>query len=80
VPVATIRTQVRLPLRFPDGVTADARVFTFDGLADRGEHLALGLGDRAGDATSATGVPLRRSGCSATTPTRPGSSRDAALR
>ena len=60
VPVATIRTQVQLPLRFPDGFTAAARVFTFDGLADGGEHLALGLGDRAGAATSAARVPLVR--------------------
>jgi GTP cyclohydrolase II len=45
---ATIRTQVMLPLRFADGYATAARVFTFDGLADRREHLAFGLGDRAG--------------------------------
>jgi len=60
VPVATIRTQVQLPLRFPDGFTAAARVFTFDGLADGGEHLALGLGERAGPVTGGSGVPLVR--------------------
>lgn len=46
-PPATIRTQVTVPLRFPDGYGATARVFTFDGLVDGREHLALGLGDRA---------------------------------
>ena len=45
-PTATIRTQVALPLRFADGYATDARVFSFDGLVDGGEHLALALGDR----------------------------------
>jgi len=43
---ATIRTQVELPLRFADGYTTDARVFSFDGLVDGREHLAFALGDR----------------------------------
>jgi GTP cyclohydrolase II len=47
-PAATIRTQIMLPLRFADGYCTTARVFTFDGLVDGREHLALGLGDRAG--------------------------------
>jgi len=42
---ATIRTQVELPLRFPDGYTTDARVFSFEGLVDGREHLAFALGD-----------------------------------
>jgi GTP cyclohydrolase II len=46
-PTAMIRTQVDLPLRFADGYTTDARVFTFDGLVDGREHLAFALGDRA---------------------------------
>jgi GTP cyclohydrolase II len=46
-PTATIRTQVVVPLRFPDGFTTTARVFTFKGLVDGGEHVALGLGERA---------------------------------
>ena len=41
---ATIRTEVTVPLRFPDGFTTTARVFTFHGLADAREHLAFGLG------------------------------------
>jgi GTP cyclohydrolase II len=45
---ATIRTQLTVPLRFADGYATTARVFTFDGLADGREHLAFGLGDRAG--------------------------------
>jgi GTP cyclohydrolase II len=46
-PRATIRTQVELPLRFADGYTTDARVFSFEGLVDGGEHLAFALGDCA---------------------------------
>lgn len=42
---AAVRMQVPVPLCFVDGYVAHARVFTFDGLADRREHLALGLGD-----------------------------------
>jgi GTP cyclohydrolase II len=46
LPPATIRTQVELPLRFADGYATDARVFSFAGLVDGREHLALALGDR----------------------------------
>ena len=46
-PAATVRTRVRVPLRFPDGWETVADVFTFTGLADGKEHLALGLGDYA---------------------------------
>ena len=45
MPVASVRTQVTVPLRFPDGFATTARVFTFHGLADGREHLALRLGD-----------------------------------
>jgi GTP cyclohydrolase II len=51
LPIATIRTQVSLPLRFADGYATTARVFSFAGLADGREHLAFGLGDRAGSFT-----------------------------
>ena len=44
VPPARIRRQVTVPLRFGDGFTTTARVFTFDGLVDGKEHIALGLG------------------------------------
>ena len=47
IPTATIRTQVTVPLAVAGGYRPTARVFTFDGLADGQEHLALGLGDRA---------------------------------
>lgn len=57
LPTATIRTQIMLPLRFADGVGTTARVYSFDGLADGREHLALGLGDRASAACVDTGVP-----------------------
>jgi GTP cyclohydrolase II len=43
--VATVRTQVTVPLRFSDGYATTARVFTFDGLVDGREHLALRLGE-----------------------------------
>ena len=46
LPVATIRTQLVVPLEFADGFATRARVFSFDGLVDGQEHLALGLGDR----------------------------------
>ncbi|HTJ68011.1 MAG TPA: GTP cyclohydrolase II [Actinospica sp.] len=42
---ASVRTSVRIPLRFSDGFRVDARVFTFDGLVDGQEHIALALGD-----------------------------------
>jgi GTP cyclohydrolase II len=44
---ATVRGQVPLPLHFADGFTTDARVFTFEGLCDGREHVAVALGDRA---------------------------------
>ena len=43
-PMASIRRQVRMPLRFMDGYTTLARLLTFDGLVDGREHIALGLG------------------------------------
>ena len=62
LPPATIRTQVLVPLCFGDGYTTTARVFSFDGLVDRQENLAFGLGDRAAPLTSsgAGRVPLVR--------------------
>lgn len=54
-PSLAIRTRVRVPLRFPDGYETVADVFTFRGLADGKEHLALGLGD-----WEHTDVPLVR--------------------
>ena len=43
-PRASVRSQVVVPLRFPDGFTATAEVLTFHGLADGKEHLLLALG------------------------------------
>jgi GTP cyclohydrolase II len=61
LPIAAIRTQVMVPLRFADGLTVPARAFTFTGLVDGREHLALGLGDRAVAPEPATKeVPLVR--------------------
>ncbi|TDT96008.1 GTP cyclohydrolase II [Streptomyces sp. 846.5] len=45
LPVATVRTRVRVPLRFGDGYTVDAELVTFHGLTDGLEHLAVRLGD-----------------------------------
>jgi GTP cyclohydrolase II len=50
-PPATIRNQVTVPMRAASGATATARVFTFDGLVDGREHLALGLGAYAAPLT-----------------------------
>ncbi|MFD5794211.1 GTP cyclohydrolase II [Streptomyces diastatochromogenes] len=45
LPAATVRTRVRVPLRFGDGYGADAELVTFHGLADGQEHVAVVLGD-----------------------------------
>src|SRR3954465_6507430 len=45
LPPATVRRQVALPLRTPDGFATTARVVTFDGLVGGKEHVALALGD-----------------------------------
>ncbi|MFC7491058.1 MULTISPECIES: GTP cyclohydrolase II [unclassified Knoellia] len=42
---AVIRAEVTVPLVLADGFSTTARVLTFDGLIDGGEHLAIGLGD-----------------------------------
>jgi len=61
LPIATIRTQVELPLRFSDGYATDARVFSFDGLVDGREHVAFALGDRtAPHSADERSVPLIR--------------------
>ena len=44
MPEATVRRQVRLPLRTTDGFRAQAEAITFDGLADGRDHVALALG------------------------------------
>ncbi|WP_163571258.1 GTP cyclohydrolase II [Fodinicola feengrottensis] len=44
----TVRTRLRIPLRFDDGYAVDAEAVTFTGLVDGLEHLALVLGDPAG--------------------------------
>jgi GTP cyclohydrolase II len=44
-PAATVRTRVKVPLRFGDGYGVDAELVTFHGLADGLEHLAIVLGD-----------------------------------
>ncbi len=46
LPPARVRTQVEIPLRFTDGFATTARAYTFEGLVDGGEHLALRLGER----------------------------------
>ena len=60
LPAATVRRTVRVPLRFPDGFAATARVFSFDGLVDAREHVALGLGDRTGLRAATGRLPLVR--------------------
>ena len=62
VPIATIRTQLTLPLRFADGYSTAAQIFTFNHLVDGREHLAFGLGSYA-ESTNLdvrVGVPLVR--------------------
>jgi GTP cyclohydrolase II len=47
LPIATVRTRVPVPLRFAGGYTTTATVFSFHGLVDGREHVAIGLGDWA---------------------------------
>jgi GTP cyclohydrolase II len=51
---ATVRTRVRIPLRFADGFSVTADAVTFHGLADGLEHVAMVFGDPT------TGTPLVR--------------------
>jgi GTP cyclohydrolase II len=44
---ASVRTSVRVPLRFGDGFSTAADTVTFFGLADQAEHVALVFGDPA---------------------------------
>jgi GTP cyclohydrolase II len=48
VPSAQVRASVPVPLRLLDGYLVEAVAFSFDGLRDGWEHVALGLGDFAG--------------------------------
>ncbi|MGW4893371.1 GTP cyclohydrolase II [Kitasatospora sp. NPDC004240] len=70
---ATVRSRVRIPLTFPDGYRTEAEVFTFHGLADGAEHLALALGDArtadgagAADGTGTTGAGTGTTGAAGT--------------
>ena len=56
-PPATLRTQVMLTMRMTDGTSTTARVFTFDGLVDGREHVAIGLGDRSSAVSTARSTP-----------------------
>jgi len=63
LPAATVRTSVRVPMRFADGYRTTGDVVTFDGLVDGREHLLIGLGDwRGALSRAATGgeAPLVR--------------------
>ena len=51
VRTATVRTRVRVPLRFGDGFGVEAEMITFDGLVDGREHLAIALGEPAAGRT-----------------------------
>ena len=59
LPTAAVRVRVAVPMRFPDGYATTAVVFSFDGLLDGREHVALGLGDWAASAGDG-GIPLVR--------------------
>ena len=57
LPTATVRTQLTVPLQLTDGYRTTARVFTFEGLVDGAEHLALALGDRSACASEVDAEP-----------------------
>ena len=62
LPAASIRAELTIPVHVAD-VATTARVFTFDGLVDGREHLAIGLGSYAApvhDVPSSTDAPLVR--------------------
>lgn len=63
VAAATIRGRIRVPLCL-EGYATDAVVFSFDGLCDGLEHVAIALGDHSAEATAphdgTAGVPLVR--------------------
>ena len=59
-PMARVRTQVAVPLRFTDGYSTQARVITFSGLVDGREHIAVGLGRCADPSVAGLGAPLVR--------------------
>jgi GTP cyclohydrolase II len=62
-PPAAIRAEVSLPLTLDDGFETTARAFTFTGLLDGREHVALGLGgwaDHPVPASSRQRPPLTR--------------------
>ena len=62
-PAAAVRAEVSLPLTLADGFETTARAFTFTGLVDDGEHLALALGRWAESPVPASpldGPPLTR--------------------
>lgn len=43
---ASVRREVPLPLRLGDGSTVQSRLYTFDGLCDGREHVAMAMGPR----------------------------------
>ncbi|KRA31033.1 GTP cyclohydrolase II [Nocardioides sp. Root614] len=45
LPAATLRTEITMPLQLTDGFATVGRVYTFEGLVDGREHLAIRLGD-----------------------------------
>ena len=61
VRAAVVRRRVQLPLRLGGDAEHDACLFSFHGLSDGREHVALGLGDRAVEGPHPTSaVPLVR--------------------
>lgn len=60
VTAATVRGSVPLPVRLAAGTVVDARLFSFHGLCDGREHVAVALGDRAGGPPDPPSVPLVR--------------------
>lgn len=45
ITAATVRSRVRVPLRFHDGYSVDAELVTFQGLVDGQEHVAVVIGE-----------------------------------
>ena len=59
LPLASVRTEVQLPMGFADGFATTGRLVTFDGLVDGREHVALGLGSWAAGPLAGSGATQR---------------------
>lgn len=63
IPDSSVRTSIVLPMKFVDGYETSADLYTFHGLVDGEEHIALGLGDHRRAVTNGTPMVRIHSEC-----------------